>query len=386
MSFPDSAKTASTAASVHSRKALVDRILNSRHFAGAELSRKLLAHVWEKTTDPDSPSLKEQELATRILGRPSEFDPKTDPVVRVNIAHVRDRLNRYFENEGRDETLRLVIPRGQYRAVFVEADAAFRDLSVESGNLSLQRLWQPYLTQRVQSRLLFTDLLFFTNDRGSFIRDVNINHPEPAAGLLRKKFPGLDTTEYRPAFPYVSAGEVRCLVRLLSMFSSLGVSVEASGTRFSFWNALKDFHLILLGSARTNRFLDSLQGRCPFLIGDDHIENSQPKTGEKRFYRRSPDKRGHMDRLTDFALFTRIPSMREGRVISMVAANHAKATEGAGEFLTSENEVRQLLEYMGLDEAAELPSFFQVLLRIDIVDQGQEVVQAVPIAFRIVED
>lgn len=97
-------------------------MLESRHFAQALSLRKILEYLCRHASEPDGPSVKEYELAVFALGRPESFDPKSDPIVRVNMAAVRGRLGAFFEDEGRDEPLRLTIPKGEYRAVFSVRD------------------------------------------------------------------------------------------------------------------------------------------------------------------------------------------------------------------------------------------------------------------------
>ncbi|MGQ9635534.1 MAG: hypothetical protein ACUVXB_14980, partial [Bryobacteraceae bacterium] len=104
------------------RQELMRRLLSSPHFAQAESLRRILLYLSERLESGNDSPVKEYEIAVSVLGRPSSFDPKIDPIVRVSMASIRDRLRAYFENEGRTEPLRVSLPKGQYRLLFTRVD------------------------------------------------------------------------------------------------------------------------------------------------------------------------------------------------------------------------------------------------------------------------
>ena len=108
-----------------SQQALLDRILASPHFAQTLTLGRILSYVCENTAGTET-RLKEYEIATEVLRREHSFDPKLDPVVRVSMKGVRERLQRYFDDAGKREALRLVIPKGQYRAEFIATQSVHR--------------------------------------------------------------------------------------------------------------------------------------------------------------------------------------------------------------------------------------------------------------------
>src|SRR5512133_3143801 len=101
---------------------LLQRILESPHFSQAASLRRTLLYLCERgDQNGGAAQPKEYEIAVEALGRQPSFDPKADPIVRVSIAAIRQRLHAYFEVEGRSEPLRLEIPKGIYRAIFSPA-------------------------------------------------------------------------------------------------------------------------------------------------------------------------------------------------------------------------------------------------------------------------
>src|SRR5258706_9997424 len=60
---------------------------------------------------------KEFEVAAAVFGRDSGFDGSQDATVRVAVHRLRRKLEEFYAGPGRDEPVRLSIPRGEYRIV-----------------------------------------------------------------------------------------------------------------------------------------------------------------------------------------------------------------------------------------------------------------------------
>lgn len=72
------------------------RYLCELHFAGKECQ------------------IREYNIGTEALGRPLEFQPRLDPIVRVVVSRLRKRLSAFYEGEGRVRPVRITVPPGQY--------------------------------------------------------------------------------------------------------------------------------------------------------------------------------------------------------------------------------------------------------------------------------
>ena len=138
---------------------LLDRILVSPQFVQAPSLQRILRFLFEHAGQEDAPSVKEYEIAVTAMDRPPLFDPKLDSIVRVSVASIRQRLQAYFENGGRNERWSLEIPKGEYRLRFVEAPRSDQNTQPEADGEALRRFWRPYLTNSHPNLLLFTELL-----------------------------------------------------------------------------------------------------------------------------------------------------------------------------------------------------------------------------------
>jgi TolB-like protein len=96
----------------------LDRLLHSAQFAEAPRLRRFLVHVVEQTLAGQTDRLKGYTLGLAVFDRPSDFDPQTDTIVRVQAGQLRRRLDQYYATTGRDDPLRIALPRGGYTPTF----------------------------------------------------------------------------------------------------------------------------------------------------------------------------------------------------------------------------------------------------------------------------
>lgn len=109
---------------------LVERILASSGFQRAAQLRQILIYISRYAivqSNCESPS--EYEIACEALERPQGFDPALDNIVRVQMSHLRRRLEAYFSHEGSAEELILTIPKGAYLPVFEAAPSQAEPVS-----------------------------------------------------------------------------------------------------------------------------------------------------------------------------------------------------------------------------------------------------------------
>jgi TolB-like protein len=111
----------------------VDRALSSPLFRNAERQSRFLRFVVDAALQSPEPTIKEFDIGIAVYGRRSDYDPRTDPIVRVEAARLRARLREYYEVTP-PEVVRIDIPKGRYVPQFISVagDAAqlASDLSV----------------------------------------------------------------------------------------------------------------------------------------------------------------------------------------------------------------------------------------------------------------
>lgn len=100
------------------------RIAHSVSFRSAQMLQQLLLYLAEKSSTGEAGALKEYSIGVEALGRRSDFDPKVDPIVRVQMHRLRQKLREYYADEGARDPLALEIPKGHYLPTFQPKNAA----------------------------------------------------------------------------------------------------------------------------------------------------------------------------------------------------------------------------------------------------------------------
>jgi len=119
----------------------LDRVLASPSFAGSPRLRQFLRFVVEETLAGRAAEIKESVVAVHVFGRRSNFDSRSDSVVRVQASHLRKRLHDYYQNEGLREGMVIELPPGAYVPSFRPAAA----LPIPVAVPRRPRPWQSWL-------------------------------------------------------------------------------------------------------------------------------------------------------------------------------------------------------------------------------------------------
>lgn len=100
---------------------LLERVLTSQTFQRSPQLRKFLRYVTQAVIDgAECPS--EQLVGVHALGRPLNYSPNDDNIVRVQARLLRQKLDAYFDHESPQEPWRISIPKGAYLPRFSPQD------------------------------------------------------------------------------------------------------------------------------------------------------------------------------------------------------------------------------------------------------------------------
>ena len=100
----------------------LEKVLQSEVLRASPNLRRLLEYIGQRSLNGHGGELKEYTIGVEALDRQSDFDPKVDTIVRVQIHRLREKLARYYLQEGVEDELQIEIPRGQYCPVFLRPD------------------------------------------------------------------------------------------------------------------------------------------------------------------------------------------------------------------------------------------------------------------------
>ena len=113
----------------------LQRILANLDFHASPQQRAFLKFVVDQTLAGNEGEIKGYTVATEVFGRGPDFDQNIDPVVSIHAGKLRRALERYYLTAGKNDPIRINIPKGTYVPTFSEHTDAESDAAV-SGNLS----------------------------------------------------------------------------------------------------------------------------------------------------------------------------------------------------------------------------------------------------------
>src|SRR5580693_324387 len=101
-------------------RAALQAVLTSGAFGGRVRLANLLQYICEKYFEGNTDAIKEYSIATDVFGRSPSFDQATDSIVRVEVFRLRKKLREFYESEGADQPIEIVVATGHYRPEFID--------------------------------------------------------------------------------------------------------------------------------------------------------------------------------------------------------------------------------------------------------------------------
>lgn len=96
----------------------LDRILESSMFQTSRRRSDLLRWSVERVLGGDDSPVKEHQIGVEVFGKPESWDPRVDPVVRVEFNRLRQKLREFYEGDGGGDTILIEFPPRSYVPVF----------------------------------------------------------------------------------------------------------------------------------------------------------------------------------------------------------------------------------------------------------------------------
>lgn len=98
----------------------VEELLASDTFARSDQLRSFLRYVCERTLSGHGKEINEYSVAVEALGKPTEFAAGEDSSVRRSAYELRQKLQKYYDVERPEASVRIELPKGSYTPRFVE--------------------------------------------------------------------------------------------------------------------------------------------------------------------------------------------------------------------------------------------------------------------------
>lgn len=390
----------------------IEKLVGSQTLHGSESLRKLLQYLAQQTLDQPGVQVKEHQIATEVFGRPSDFDPQLDSLVRVQAGRLRSKLAAYYESEGVEDHVLVDLPKGSYVLAFhhrqkgqgkahangwsgaavsdswifprragiillglsillsvalvvvviLLATRSPRDSAVARADSSassiadaaVETFWKPFLSGSNEPWVVFSN--------GSFV-----GRPETG---LRYYDPRRDSRATLWDH-YTGVGEVLAVHSLDQFFSSLHRTIRVKRGSLFELDDVKNNDLIFIGSPSENLTLMDIPGTKQFVFqrlasghrkGDLAIVNVHAEAGESAAYLASPS---NFPLTEDYAVIALLPGLGPSHSILILAGTTTFGTEGAVEYVCRQNSVEELLLRLSVSKSGELNPF-EALLRVKI--------------------
>jgi len=111
----------------------LDRLLTSPGLRHSERLCRFLKFAVEQQLAGHAELLKESVLAIEIFDRDPTYDSHVDSVVRVEARRLRDKLDRYYAAEGKEDPIVITLPKGSYAPAFERRASVQTPESVRPG-------------------------------------------------------------------------------------------------------------------------------------------------------------------------------------------------------------------------------------------------------------
>jgi adenylate cyclase len=96
-------------------EAAMERVLRSRQFSSTHRIRRFLEYIVRKVQQDKSEEIREYNVGIEVFDRsPANYDPSTDPIVRVQARRLREKLKEYYQSEGMGDPLLIEVSVGSY--------------------------------------------------------------------------------------------------------------------------------------------------------------------------------------------------------------------------------------------------------------------------------
>lgn len=408
------------------RWALAQRVANSKGFAKAAHLRELLLYlVRRKLTEPGV-EIAEQEIGCQVLGRRPDYDTQSDNIVRVQIRHLRQKLDEYYTTDGGREPFLLTIPKGSRVPNFEprpEPDTKTKEPGPGPGPVPDPRPPRPQQNRfiaplRYILPALVLGIAAFLAGRSAGEREMRAEVPTAAVAanpLWTRLFPPGDLTTVviadssfallqdtlRSALTldeYTKGGlrrlieaepdpRLKAVLRdmstrqhtsladatISSRLRVIGKQVGGRVTvRYSRHMGVRDFNsgnFIIIGSKRGVPWVELFEQDMNFRlkhVGPDWrfgFVNTNPQAGEQACYSTMVPPNVPNE---SYATVAFLPNTARTGDVLLLDGLVMEATEAAGEFCMGGGLTKLLVDKFGVRDDGKLP-YFEVLLKIRIV-------------------
>lgn len=318
--------------------------------------RAILAYLVQRSIDARGEDI---HIAIGDVIESVDGIPENPEGASVSVSRAKKAVRRFSHSKaGINHPLRADFAWGN-QAIKFTRNLGERDPSAEVEFLTqpfVEEFWSPYFGGK-PARILYPEPFFVQDERGTFFRNLDVNSADDKGLFGYLECMG----ELRTSYPYVPAGIVRAMLRLISLFADNDTLLKASPIRSGAGARITEHHenLIVLGTAATFGVVSGLESNAP-----RQAEYSGPALSLRLCTSPSEGVR-HVEP----TLMTRRPHLFRRNVMTMINSYHGRGVEAAVRYLTSEADMETLVKHFA--SAPEFPKYCQA--DFDVVMRANEI-------------
>ena len=405
----------------------LEKIASDSRFAASKRYPCLLRYIVEHTLAENEDNLKERTLGVEVFHRPLDYDINLDPVVRLCAGEVRKRLAQYYQSSAHRGELRIELNPGSYVPVFSQPppDAPTfemipAEVSSKAEQVSRPQAIQPTKTRKTRWRgvLMASGAIIvvaivlgvaywnhFEKQKSSLERQKSALE-EVWSPLLTGSKPilicmgesvfssipnspltqlqnGADEDSILQASAYkndfVPFSDVQVLSRFVSLAGAHGRAFKVQNSRATVSSQLREGPVVLIGALNNDWTLNRTSSLRFHFEGPEGpnrnywiMDTQHPGSRAWQISALAP----RSQIVKDYAIAARFTDESTGQVVLVAAGIAGSGTRAAGEFLTDEASLKQLVaDGDGVDWNK---ANFEVVLSSQVVNgmQGKPKVEA----------
>ena len=383
-------------------RAQLQRVLESKPFKASAVHRELLAYLAEKSLADEAENLKEYAVGVDCLGKPVDYDPRQDSSVRMHVARLRQKLDEYYRNDGKDDGIVIDLPKGAFRLVFapravepvaepappppaaprrrrppvaelvagalavalVVSLARSRGPSTPPLTPQLQQIWAPLLESERRLAVCLAVPVFgavpeFEGVVGPLPGDWEAASKSSALAAAKEAFRSKSAS---PSYDYTDVATATGAFRLGQFLAGRSKDVLLTRGDLVTLPELDMDNLVYVGSPQGNPQLQAILANRQFSVDNRGVRDLHPPAGKSEYVSesRTADADG-MPRM--HALITRAPTPGGNGYLFYLTGSSESGILAAVQTVTDETVARRIFAKVKRADGT-LPRYFQVALSV----------------------
>ncbi|TFG99035.1 MAG: hypothetical protein E4H13_09270 [Calditrichales bacterium] len=371
---------------------ILEKISQSNEFQGGDNYQRLLRYLTEKSLS--GVKSKESSIAFDVFDKEITAGNSESSGVRVYMHNLRQKLDSYYLNEGREDKIRLKIPKGHYQVKFestaTDQKKDYNTILLFTNLISLSIIltgvivfffyngqitknvsnefaddiiWSEYLGDTKPILLVIGDYYLYediTLPKSKYVRDFSINSAEDFQQLI-SEHPEYKDIYRASTHTFVGKFALICLSDLSRFFHSQGKEINVILGSNLVWEDLIRNNVIFVGSFKTLRLLKNLLNNhhYKYIIHPNTLIFADVQNDTTYAYQAPKDHA--TGQVKDYAIFDRFQGPNQN-VITIFSSTHDVGHISTVRYFTNPETIKEFEK--NCLEGMKVPYYFDALFEV----------------------